>query len=220
QIELYLIFRRVKQILDGRNVEIHASWVGEYATSLEMAGASVTLMKLDATLQNLLDHPCRTPALTVGAVEPGEREPASQRKSTRQAEAAETVSDAPRDLITEGDVSPAVFKAMMMNVGNHIIAEKNWLSELDGVIGDGDHGITMEIGWKAVQSALADEQADDTIEAICKRMAKAFLDAVGASSGPLYATAFLRAGSAVSNRLNLDGNGMAEWLSAASQGIR
>lgn len=220
QIELYLIFRRVKQILDGRNVEIHASWVGEYATSLEMAGASVTLMKLDATLQKLLDHPCRTPALTVGAVEPGEREPASQRKSTRQAEAAETVSDAPRDLITEGDVSPAVFKAMMMNVGNHIIAEKNWLSELDGVIGDGDHGITMEIGWKAVQSALADEQADDTIEAICKRMAKAFLDAVGASSGPLYATAFLRAGSAVSNRLNLDGNGMAEWLSAASQGIR
>jgi dihydroxyacetone kinase len=117
-------------------------------------------------------------------------------------------------------VTPALFKAMMMNVGNQIIAEKNWLSELDGVIGDGDHGITMEIGWKAVQHALEDEQGDETIEAICKRMAKAFLDAVGASSGPLYATAFLRAGTAVSNRLNLDGTGIAEWLAAASQGIQ
>ncbi|NKB79823.1 dihydroxyacetone kinase subunit L [Ochrobactrum daejeonense] len=109
---------------------------------------------------------------------------------------------------------------MMMNVGNQIVAEKNWLSELDGVIGDGDHGITMEIGWKAVQHALEDEQGDETIEGICKRMAKAFLDAVGASSGPLYATAFLRAGTAVGNRLNLNGSGMVEWLAAASQGIR
>ena len=210
----------MKQILDGKDVQIHASWVGEYATSLEMAGASVTLMKLDATLQALLDHPCHTPALTVGAVQAGDREPTSHRKAARAAEHKETASDAPRALITDGDVTPALFKAMMMNVGNQIIAEKNWLSELDGVIGDGDHGITMEIGWKAVQHALEDEQGDETIEAICKRMAKAFLDAVGASSGPLYATAFLRAGTAVSNRLNLDGNGMAEWLAAASQGIQ
>ncbi|KAB2687230.1 dihydroxyacetone kinase subunit DhaL [Brucella pseudogrignonensis] len=219
-IELYLIFRRVKQILDGRDVQIHASWVGEYATSLEMAGASVTLMKLDATLQALLDHPCHTPALTVGAVQASDREPASHRKTQRSAEHKEAATDTPRKLITEGDVTPALFKAMMMNVGNQIIAEKNWLSELDGVIGDGDHGITMEIGWKAVQHALEDEQGDETIEAICKRMAKAFLDAVGASSGPLYATAFLRAGTAVSNRLNLDGTGIAEWLAAASQGIQ
>ncbi|MFS2324681.1 dihydroxyacetone kinase subunit DhaL [Brucella sp. H1_1004] len=219
-IELYLIFRRVKQILDGREIQIHASWVGEYATSLEMAGASVTLMKLDATLQALLDHPCHTPALTVGAVQSADREPASSRKVARAVEHKEAASDAPRKLLTDGDVTPALFKAMMMNVGNQIIAEKNWLSELDGVIGDGDHGITMEIGWKAVQHALEDEQGDETIEAICKRMAKAFLDAVGASSGPLYATAFLRAGTAVSNRLNLDGNGMAEWLAAASQGIQ
>src|SRR5690606_41103570 len=83
-----------------------------------------------------------------------------------------------------------------------------------------DHGVTMEIGWKAVRKALEDAQDDETIEGLCKRMAKAFLDAVGASSGPLYATAFLRAGTAVSHRLNLDGAGMAEWLAAACQGIR
>ncbi|GMB79495.1 hypothetical protein NN6n1_02770 [Shinella zoogloeoides] len=219
QIELYVIFRRVKQRLDALGIDIHASWVGEYATSLEMAGASVTLMKLDDTLQALLDHPCRTPALVVGAFEKTDVS-ARSRKAVKAAESTAVAPEKPRELLTEGDVTPMIFRAMMHTVGEQIIAEKNWLSELDGVIGDGDHGVTMEIGWKAVQHALEDTQEDETIEGICKRMAKAFLDAVGASSGPLYATAFLRAGTAVSHRLNLDGAGMAEWLGAACQGIR
>lgn len=219
QIELYVIFRRVRQRLDALGIDIHASWVGEYATSLEMAGASVTLMKLDDTLQALLDHPCRTPALVVGAFEKTDVS-ARSRKAVKAAESTAAAPEKPRELLTEGDVTPAIFRTMMHAVGEEIIAEKNWLSELDGVIGDGDHGVTMEIGWKAVQNALEDTQEDETIEGICKRMAKAFLDAVGASSGPLYATAFLRAGTAVSHRLNLDGAGMAEWLGAACQGIR
>ena len=63
QMELYVIHRRVAQILGHLGVDIHHAWVGEYATSLEMAGASITLMKLDDDLQALLDAPCRTPAL-------------------------------------------------------------------------------------------------------------------------------------------------------------
>jgi dihydroxyacetone kinase len=217
-IELYLIFRRAKQRLDALKVHIHASWVGEYATSLEMAGASVTLIKLNDTLQALLDHPCRTPALTVGVAE--ERASgARSRKSERAGEARNSSATASRELVTEGDVTPAIFQAMMHNVAKQIIAEKDWLSELDGVIGDGDHGVTMEIGWKAVQRAMEDTPEGETIEGTCKRMAKAFLDAVGASSGPLYATAFLRAGTAVGHRLNLDGSAMVDWLSAACQGI-
>lgn len=220
QIELYLIFRRVKQRLDALGVRIHASWVGEYATSLEMAGASVTLIKLDDTLQTLLDHPCRTPALTVGLATRADGLPPRLQRSERGAEPVTARIESRRDLIAEGDVTPVVFRRMMHTVGDDIIAEKDWLSELDGVIGDGDHGVTMEIGWRAVQRALAAASESETIEGTCKRMAKAFLDAVGASSGPLYATAFLRAGTAVSHRLNLDGQGMAEWLAGASQGIR
>ncbi len=217
QIELYLIFRRVKQRLDALNVAIHASWVGEYATSLEMAGASITLLKLDPTLQALLDHPCRTPALTVGAVHDGVAAEARSRKVEKATDTARVVENT-ADLIVEGDVSPDVFRVMMKKVGEEIIAEKDWLSDLDGVIGDGDHGITMEIGWKAVQRAMEDAPEDETIDGTCKRMAKAFLDAVGASSGPLYATAFLRAGSAVANRLNLDAGAMAAWVAARRPG--
>jgi len=57
-MELYVMNRRVKQRLDDIGVSIHATWVGPYCTSLEMAGASVTLHHLDDELANLLDHPC------------------------------------------------------------------------------------------------------------------------------------------------------------------
>lgn len=57
-MELYVMHRRLKQRLDDIGVDIHASWVGPYCTSLEMAGASITLHHLDEELTTLLDHPC------------------------------------------------------------------------------------------------------------------------------------------------------------------
>lgn len=219
-VELYIIFNRLKQILDDRGIGIHYSWVGEYATSLEMAGASITLMKLDDELTTLLDHPCRTAALTVGAVEGKPGASARSVRKTTPASAPKPQAASQARLNPDGKITPTIFRAMMQHAGDQIIAERDWLSELDGVIGDGDHGVTMEIGWKAVQDALSNAPGDESIEGSCKRMAKAFLDAVGASSGPLYATAFLRAGAAVGDRLNLDAGALAAWLSAALQGVR
>ncbi|MBX2882998.1 MAG: dihydroxyacetone kinase subunit DhaK [Granulosicoccus sp.] len=57
-MELYVMHRRVKQRLDDMGVVLYASWVGPYCTSLEMAGASITLHHLDDELTQLLDHPC------------------------------------------------------------------------------------------------------------------------------------------------------------------
>ena len=57
-MELYIMMARVKARLDEAGLVIHTSLVGNYCTSLEMAGASVTLMHLDEELQSLIDHPC------------------------------------------------------------------------------------------------------------------------------------------------------------------
>ncbi|SKA38840.1 dihydroxyacetone kinase subunit DhaK [Consotaella salsifontis] len=64
-MELYVLHRRVRQRLDDARISIHRSFVGEYVTSLEMAGASVSMIRLDDDLRRLLDHPCRTAALVV-----------------------------------------------------------------------------------------------------------------------------------------------------------
>ncbi|MBM7047424.1 dihydroxyacetone kinase subunit DhaK [Rhizobium lusitanum] len=57
-MELYILMRKVKMMLDEAGLVIHLSLVGNYCTSLEMAGASITLMHLDDELQRLIDHPC------------------------------------------------------------------------------------------------------------------------------------------------------------------
>ena len=56
-MELYIMFKKVKEILDKNKIEIHSSFVGEYVTSLEMNGASITLLKLDEELQPLMENP-------------------------------------------------------------------------------------------------------------------------------------------------------------------
>ena len=59
--ELYILYRGVARILGAEGIAVHRVWVGEYATSLEMAGASVTLIRLDDELKGLLDAPADTP---------------------------------------------------------------------------------------------------------------------------------------------------------------
>lgn len=59
--ELYVMFRRVKQILDARRIKIRRQYIGEYVTSLEMAGASVSLLRLDDELDQMLAMPAHTP---------------------------------------------------------------------------------------------------------------------------------------------------------------
>ncbi len=59
--ELYILYRRVYDILRGQGVSIHRAYIGEYATSMEMAGASLTFFKLDDELASLLDYPAQSP---------------------------------------------------------------------------------------------------------------------------------------------------------------
>jgi dihydroxyacetone kinase len=61
--ELFIIFRKVSMILEDRGMRIYKPFIGEYATSMEMKGASITLFKLDPDLKRLLDAPSHSPFL-------------------------------------------------------------------------------------------------------------------------------------------------------------
>jgi dihydroxyacetone kinase-like protein len=99
--------------------------------------------------------------------------------------------------------------------------EKDRLSDLDGAIGDADHGITMVLGFSAVNNALAKVDLEQTLPSeIFATAAAAFLDAVGASTGPLYATAFRYASKALKPRESLDTEGQAIIIEAITRGIQ
>lgn len=94
-----------------------------------------------------------------------------------------------------------------------IIDNKEYLSELDTPIGDGDHGSNMVRGVKALQESLAEDEFDSAAD-VFKTAAKALMGKVGGASGPLYGSAFLQISKALS-----DGADLLEALEAGRDGI-
>ena len=59
--ELYILYRKVHEILNGSDIQINRAYIGRFATSMEMAGASLSFFKVDDEMIRLLDHPAKTP---------------------------------------------------------------------------------------------------------------------------------------------------------------
>ena len=112
------------------------------------------------------------------------------------------------------------FIKILSDICTTIEREKDYLSELDRAIGDGDHGVTMSIGWTAVKEKLNSIDPNDGFQKICTQIASSFLSAVGASAGPLYATALMRGGMAVKDKEVLDVVSFSIFLDAAANGIK
>lgn len=118
-------------------------------------------------------------------------------------------------------IDSARLKAMFDAVAAAIEADKDRLCALDGVIGDADHGIAMALGFNAVRDALASaDLANTPPTALLNTAAKSFLNAVGASSGPLYATAFMRGAAAVKGKAELADADAVAMFEAMAKGIQ
>jgi len=112
------------------------------------------------------------------------------------------------------------FIQIFFNICENIEKNKDYFSELDRAIGDGDHGVTMSIGWTAVKEKLSELSDDITFDKICMQVASSFLSAVGASAGPLYATALMRGGAKLKGLKNVNSSQMADFFEAAANGIK
>lgn len=106
---------------------------------------------------------------------------------------------------------------MLIAVADVMATERDALCALDGEIGDADHGIAMSEGFKAVREAMTGFEGPPA--QAFNTAARTFLNAVGASSGPLYATAFMRAGKALKDQETLSDGDAAVIVQAMAEGI-
>jgi len=112
------------------------------------------------------------------------------------------------------------FIAMFAAIARSMDANRDHLCALDGVIGDADHGIAMQQGFAAVDKALGTlDPALASPTDVFNTAAKAFLNAVGASSGPLYATAMMRAGAALKGKATASADDVAQLIPVMTKGI-
>lgn len=99
--------------------------------------------------------------------------------------------------------------------------EKALLCELDGQIGDGDHGTTMAKGFNALVKALPhDTSANVKLADVFRRSADTFLNAVGATVGPLYSAAFTNAANSIGDQPDIDIRDVLMLFVAFDEGIR
>ena len=99
-----------------------------------------------------------------------------------------------------------------------ITENKDYLTELDSIIGDADHGANMHRGFQAVMTKLPCVQ-DKDIGAIFKTVGMTLLSTVGGAGGPLYSTLFIQAGNRLNEKMELTLSDWAEALEAANNGI-
>ena len=100
-----------------------------------------------------------------------------------------------------------------------IQANKDFLTELDMPIGDSDHGINLARGFGAVVAKLP-TLADKDAGTILKNVGTTLVSTVGGASGPLYGTAFMKAGAAMGGKLELGLDDLLTMLNVAIEGVK
>ena len=108
---------------------------------------------------------------------------------------------------------------ILQAIAQRMEKEKEVLTELDNAIGDGDHGINLARGFAAVEQKLP-TLADNDLGAILKGVGMALVSNVGGASGPLYGTAFMKAGGALKGETEADDEKLVAAFEAAVENIK
>ncbi|KZM73422.1 dihydroxyacetone kinase family protein [Nocardia terpenica] len=178
--ELFLLWGRVARLLAEAGLEPVAPIAGEFVTSLDMAGCSLTVSWLDDELERLWLAPADSPALHRGTVSPADRvtaAPRATRTDTIAVPAASECSAAAADRIAE-----------VLSYLAHTLAEAEAeLAEIDTFAGDGDHGEGMVRGSRAaVEAARAAVDRGAGASTTLLAAADAWAAQAGGTSGALW----------------------------------
>ena len=103
-------------------------------------------------------------------------------------------------------------------IGMKMEAEKEYLTELDQPIGDSDHGINMARGFAAVEGKLPDLEGKD-IGTILKTVGMTLVSTVGGASGPLYGSAYMKAGMALAGKEEMDMDDFLSMMDTVVQAV-
>lgn len=111
-------------------------------------------------------------------------------------------------------------KEALVKVGQAIIENKQFLTDLDQTIGDGDHGINMARGFTTVNEKIEKLPDNCDFATALKTVGMGLITSVGGASGPLFGTAFLRAAGVCKDKTSIDAATAKAMLAAAIKGIQ
>lgn len=221
--ELYLLNHAVYKALEAKGIAVDRTFAGNYMTSIDMAGASVSFLKLDSELKTLLSAPSEAPAFKVGG----------------EPQAIEAVWEAPA-VDVSGEVSfsvetPAAYAQVAADrltldnivyiidrMSEVIIANEIPFCELDAHAGDGDFGMSVAKGFKQLKREWKILMAEHTgsIGDFLDACSLIIMEHCGGASGPIWGSAFRAAGKQAGDRTVLSPEDLASVMQATVEGIQ
>jgi dihydroxyacetone kinase phosphoprotein-dependent L subunit len=109
-------------------------------------------------------------------------------------------------------------KEIVLNIISIVEDKKGWLSEIDGAIGDGDHGINMAKGFAMVKSEIDDKPNE--LSALFHFIGMTLLTRIGGAMGPIYGTLFMKMAKAIRGKQSLEKEDILNMLSLGLEGVQ
>ncbi|MBN9068643.1 MAG: dihydroxyacetone kinase subunit DhaK [Rhizobiales bacterium] len=201
-MELSIVARSTIRQLRDRGVTAERAWAGTFMSALDMPGFSLSILPLNDALKNLLDAPTTASAWPRGGA-----------VNTDPVRSVIVATETFADLAEPSTQGRLIFECARA-AANALIATEPELTELDRIAGDGDLGTSMKRGGEAILAMPVSSFATPAdglanIGNVLRRV-------IGGSSGPFYATGFLRAARELAD---LDEPKMRDWANAFSAGV-
>ncbi len=237
--ELYILNKSTTDALTADDIKIHKTIVGNFMTSIDMAGASITVLKVDDDLKKYVDYPVTTPALSWGAAMSEQAEAAVEAmnaiakalgvtnvaapaaKKVKKAAAEEADANAVYEVegtpaISE-TINTAAFVKIVDKMADVIIENEVPFCEADKM-GDGDFGMSIAKGFKQLKTDWATRKKGDIGEFLvsCSDIIKEYC---GGASGPIWGSAFKYAGKAMLGKKEINLTDLAFLFTEANRGV-
>lgn len=191
--ELYVVYHGVAERLAARGIIVADSEVGEFITSFEMAGLSLSIFWLDDELERFWNAPVNSPAFRRGNPE----SPTSSATASVASSASAAVSPGSPE---SREVAGAVLGALIA-IREMTRERADELGRLDAVAGDGDHGIGMQRGATAAVTAAETAVAEGAgAGSVLAAAADAWSNRAGGTSGVLWGLALAALGSSIGDQ--------------------
>ncbi len=219
--ELYLLNHAVMNELDKKCIKVVKILVGNYMTSIDMAGASISLLKLDDELENLMEDVCDTPALKSSGVDVHhlyqEKVQKKDEVVSYEIETDFSWSQMVNEVITKENLI-----YMVDAMSDCIIRNEVPFCELDSHAGDGDFGMSVAKGFRQLKAEWKDLMKNHTQDmgSFLDACSLIIMEHCGGASGPIWGSAFRAAGKLARGRQFVDAKVFADMMQAAVKGIQ
>lgn len=221
--ELYLLNNSVNSVLAEKNIKVYRTFVGNHMTSIDMAGASVSLLKMDEQLKNLIDSESDTPAFKVNG--PVESIPYVNMKLNDQQNVEvshEMTVDSSHSIIKNNEITLENMKFIVDKMSESIIKNEVPFCELDAHAGDGDFGMSVAKGFKQLRREWDEivEHSSSNIGEFLDACSMVIMEYCGGASGPIWGSAFRAAGKNTESKKKLTTLEFGQMMKAALEGVQ